>query len=75
MANSDPLKERYQDFIDQENWLGKELDAVIDRAVDEANMSKCQVAGVLMDIMLTQLGRPSVFQGDSDDNEVDQWRP
>lgn len=78
MMNNDPLVERYQDFRDQETWLLDEIEAVLDRAVDESKMTRCQVAGVLMDVMLTQLGRPASLSDDRerdlDEGDGESWR-
>ena len=75
MSNADPMAERFNDFREQESWLRGEIDAILDRVVDEAQMTRCQVAGVLMDISLAQLGRP--FNERDDDEEKDDgesWR-
>lgn len=67
--NKDPLIERYQDFLGQEAWLSEQIQKICNRAVDETRMTRCQVAGVLMDLAMSKLGRPANFSDDNDEGE------
>lgn len=56
----DDLEKRFNEFKEQETQLFNELDSLFDRFVDEYKMTRCQVAGVLMDMALGKLGRPVI---------------
>lgn len=60
----DKLEERFAEFKEQETHLFNELDALFDRFVDEYKMTRCQVAGCLLDMALGKLGRPVIEEDD-----------
>lgn len=73
------MEDRFVDFVNQETWLYNEINDVLNRAIDESKMTRCQVAGVLMDMALEKLGRPHLDEELNrtrkfeDDGE--SWRP